>query len=90
MDVTINVKVEILTFVLLPSSIRILLEMDQTKGIIPTELLNKYSKTLSNLRKILVLKLSNDNESFDEHHNLDNQLLQSQENLTFVQELSLD
>jgi hypothetical protein len=58
-----------LTFGLLPSPIRMLLDIGQTKGVIGTELLNKYSIILSNLRKILVLQLSNEEESFDEDHN---------------------
>jgi hypothetical protein len=89
-DVEIGGKVETLTFGLLPSSLRMLLDMSQTKGIIGTELLNKYSIILSNLRKILVLQLSNDEEPFDEHHNLDKKSLRIQDNVTFVRELSLD
>jgi hypothetical protein len=68
-DVVIDGKVETLTFGLLPSPIRMLLDIGQTKGVIGTELLNKYSIILSNLRKILVLQLSNEEESFDEDHN---------------------
>jgi hypothetical protein len=89
-DVIIDGKVETLTFGLLPSSIRMILDIGQTKGVIGTELLNKYSIILSNLRKILVLQLSNEEESFDEHHNSDNNSFRIQHNLPFIRELSLD
>jgi len=89
-DVVIDGKIEPLTFGLLPSSIRMLLDMGQTKGIIGTELLNKYSIILSNLRKVLVLQLSNEEESFDEHRNLDNNSSRLQNNSTVIPELSLD
>ena len=79
-DVTINGKVEALTFGLLPPSIRMLLSATQTKGVIGTELLNKYSIILSNQRKILVLNLLNENE----------ESLQTQDDSIYVRELSLD
>ena len=82
-DVAIGGKVETLTFGLLPLSLRMLLDMGQTKGIIGTELLNKYSIILSNLNKILVLELSNEEEPFDEHHNLDNKSLRISKQFDF-------
>jgi hypothetical protein len=70
-DVIIGGKVETLTFGSLPLSIRMLLEIGQTKGIIGTELLNKYSIILSNLNKTLVLEPFSEEELFDEHQNRD-------------------
>jgi hypothetical protein len=89
-DVAIDGKIETLTFGVLPSSIRMLLDMTQTKGVIGTELLNKYSIILSNQRKILVLQLYNEEDSFDEHHNSDKKSLPIQNKLTLARELSLD
>lgn len=54
-DVVMNEKIETLTFGLLPSSMNVLLEMGQTKGIIGTELLNKYTIILSHSDKMLIL-----------------------------------
>jgi hypothetical protein len=67
-----------------------LLDMTQTKGVIGTELLNKYSIILSNQRKILVLQLYNDEDSFDGHHNSDEKSLPIQNKLTLAREFSLD
>ncbi|UJR32337.1 hypothetical protein I4U23_019800 [Adineta vaga] len=55
-EVIMNGNTETLTFGSLPSSINILLEMGQTKGIIGTELLNKYTIILSNSDKMLILE----------------------------------
>ncbi len=68
-DVIIDGKVETLTFGSLPSSIPMLLEIGQTKGIIGTGLLSKYSIILSNLNKTLVLEPFSKEESFDEPQN---------------------
>ncbi|CAF2525048.1 unnamed protein product [Rotaria sp. Silwood2] len=89
-DVVINDKVETLTFGSLPSLLRMLLVMGQTKGIIGTELLNKYSIILSNSGKILVLEPSNEEESFGQHQNSNNGDSQSKKKLILVRELSLD
>jgi hypothetical protein len=89
-DVAIGAKVETLTFGSLPVSIRMLLAMGQTKGIVGTELLNKYSIILSNLNKILVLEHASEDEPVDQHQNLDNKEPRSQKNMTLVRELSLD
>jgi hypothetical protein len=89
-DVIIDGKVETLTFGSLPSSIRMLLQMSQTKGVIGTQLLNKYSIILSNLTKILVLEPSNEEESSDQHQNSNNEELQTHTNLNLVRQLSLD
>lgn len=89
-DVTIDKQVETLTFGLLPASIRILLDMCRAKGVIGTELLNKYSIILSNSRKVLVLQLINEEESVDEPHNSDNNSLTTENKVDFVRELSLD
>ncbi|CAF3117305.1 unnamed protein product [Rotaria socialis] len=64
-DVAINGKVESLIFGSLPSSLRILLQLGQTEGIIGTELLTKYYVTLSNLNKTLILEPLDEEESFD-------------------------
>ncbi|CAF2101754.1 unnamed protein product [Rotaria magnacalcarata] len=64
-DVTINGKVESLTFGSLPSSIRYLLQLGRTEGVIGTELLNKYYVILSNLSKTLILEPLDEEESFD-------------------------
>jgi hypothetical protein len=83
-DVSIDGKVEKMIFGLLPSSIRILLDMGRTKGIIGSQLLNKYSVILSNSNKILVL------EPLDEYPDSDNEQLQVERNLNLVREDSLD
>jgi hypothetical protein len=81
-DIFINDKKETFRFGLLPSEIQILLQMGQTEGIIGTELLNKYSVTLSNLRKILIL------ETHNEHSDSESSTIRPKSNL--VRELSLD
>ena len=55
-DVGIQRNVESLTFGSLPSSLTILLEMGQAAGVVGTELLNKYTITLSNSTQTLVLE----------------------------------
>ena len=82
-DVSINGEVETLTFGSLPSSLRMLLDMTRTKGIIGTELLKKYSIILSNLTKALVLEPWSDEDAFD-------QQLRTQRNAGITRELSLD
>ncbi len=89
-DVIINGKVEPLTFGALPASLKMLLVVGQAKGVIGTELLKKYSITLSNLSKTLVLEPSNEEDSFDQHQNSVNKELQAKENLNLVPDLSLD
>ncbi|CAF0790467.1 unnamed protein product [Adineta steineri] len=77
-NVNINGNVETLTFGSLPASLRMLLTMGRAKGILGTELLNKYSIILSNLNKVLVLELAGEETSFDQHQN------------STIDELSLD
>lgn len=89
-DVVIDGKTETLTFGLLPSSIRMVLDFTQTEGFLGTELLNKYSIILSNERKLLVLQLHNDEDLFEEHHSSDEKSLPIQNKLTLTRELSLD
>ena len=55
-DVGIQTNVESLTFGSLPPSLTILLEMGQAAGVVGTELLNKYTITLSNSTQTLVLE----------------------------------
>jgi hypothetical protein len=71
-DVIINNKIQKFIFGLLPSSIQILLEMGQTKGVIGTQLLQKYSLILSNLTKILILESYDEEKQSNEHQNSDN------------------
>lgn len=89
-DVDINGKVEALTFGLLPVSIRMLLEMGQTKGVVGTELLKKYTIILSNSNKSLILEPINEHESFDQDQNANGQYNGSSRQLTLLREPSLD
>ena len=52
----VNANVESLTFGSLPSSMAILLDMGRAKGIVGSELLNKYTITLSNATQNLILE----------------------------------
>ncbi|UJR24223.1 hypothetical protein I4U23_027190 [Adineta vaga] len=86
-DVTIGEKIESLTFGLLPAALRMMLDISQTKGVIGTELLKKYSIILSNLNKYLAL------EPYDEgelHNSSGDKLRLVQKNLTLSRQLSLD
>jgi hypothetical protein len=89
-DAVIGGKVETLTFGSLPSSIRMLLGIGQTKGILGTELLNKYSITISNLNKNLVFEPLSEEELSDQHKNCDNIKTLTQKNSILVREPSLD
>lgn len=65
-DVRIGGKNETFTFGSLPASIRSLIGMGQTKGIIGTELLKKYSLILSNSTRTLILEPYDEEQPFDE------------------------
>ncbi|CAF4575184.1 unnamed protein product [Rotaria sp. Silwood1] len=89
-DVDINGKVETLTFGSLPASLKMLLVLGQAKGIIGSELLNKYSIILSNSSRILLLEPSNKEEPFDQHQNSNSGNSQSKNKSILVPELSFD
>ncbi|CAF3522384.1 unnamed protein product [Rotaria sp. Silwood1] len=89
-DVDINGKVETWTFGSLPASLKMLLVLGQAKGIIGSELLNKYSIILSNSSRILLLEPSNKEEPFDQHQNSNSGNSQSKNKSILVPELSFD
>ena len=62
-DVAMDGKIESLTFGSLPVLLRVMLDVGQSKGVIGTELLKKYSIILSNLNKYLVPESYNEEES---------------------------
>ena len=55
-DVGLNANVESLTFGSLPPSMAILLDIGRAKGVVGSELLNKYTITLSNATRNLILE----------------------------------
>ena len=83
-DVSIGGTVETLTFGSLPSSIRGLIGMGRTKGIIGTELLKKYSLILSNSTRILILERCNEKHPSDEYESSNKQQSRTQRNLPLV------
>lgn len=82
--IKINGQVEKLTFGSLPPSLRVLLGAGQTKGVIGSQLLDKYSIILSHSNKTLILEPS------DQQQNSDLTNAPSPRKMNLVREPSLD